>query len=159
MIRPAPHGRAWPGCARIWPVRRLLRDEQGVVAVEFAFVLVVFLSILFGIMMFGFQFAGRVALSYAAAEGGRSAMVGLTSAERQQRATAAVTRVLTSLSPLINPDEAVVSVTSGGTTEEGEIIDISIAYNDSRFNVFPFMPSLNTGRAVETSFLITDPSG
>ncbi len=161
MASIAPHDRAGWGCGStsLIRLRRLLRNEQGVVAVEFAFVLVVFLSILFGIMMFGFQFAGRVALSYAVAEGGRSAMVGLTSQERQQRAGAAVNRVLTSMSPLIDPSKAVVDVTSEGVTEEGEVIDISVTYHDNRFNVFPFMPSLNSDRAVETSFLITDPSG
>ena len=73
--------------------RGLARDRRGTVAIEFAFVLVVFLTILFGIIAFGFQFAARIALSYAVAEGGRSAVAGLTSAERQARASAAVTRV------------------------------------------------------------------
>jgi Flp pilus assembly protein TadG len=137
---------------------RLLRDRRGTVAIEFAFVLVVFLSILFGIIAFGFQFAARIALSYAVAEGGRSAAAGLTSAERQSRASAAVNRVLTSFSPLLDPSRATVTVSSEGETTEGEIIDIAIAYDDNRFNVFPFLPALSADRAVETSFVIADPS-
>ena len=141
------------------PSSRLLRDDRGTVAVEFAFVLVVFLSILFGIVAFGFQFAARIALSYAVAEGGRSAVAGLTSTERQSRASTAVTRVLTSFSPLIDPAKATIAVTSGGQTADGEVIDIAITYNDNRFNVFPFLPALNANRAVQTSFLVADPSG
>jgi Flp pilus assembly protein TadG len=136
----------------------LLRDERGTVAIEFAFVLVLFLSILFGIIAFGFQFAARIALSYAVAEGGRAAVAGLTSAEREQRADDAVNRVLTSFSPLIDPSLATVDVTSEGQTPEGEAVLISISYNDSRFNIFPFLPSLNATRAVETTFMVADPS-
>ena len=137
---------------------RLLRDARGTVAIEFAFVLVMFLSILFGIVAFGFQFAARIALSYAVAEGGRSAVAGLTSAERQTRANDAVTRVLTSFSPLIDPAKATIAVTSEGQTTYGEVIQIAVTYNDNRFNIFPFLPALNANRAVETTFLVADPS-
>jgi Flp pilus assembly protein TadG len=138
---------------------RLLRDRRGTVAIEFAFVLVLFLSILFGIVAFGFQFAARVALSYAVAEGGRAAEVGLSSAERQSLASTAISNVLTSFSPLINPANATIAVSSQGQTVNGEAILVSVGYSDSRFNVFPFMPSLNAASAVQTTFFIADPSG
>lgn len=136
----------------------LLRDERGSVAIEFAFVLVVFLSILFGIIAFGFQFAARIALSYAVAEGGRAAVAGLTPAERKLRAENAVNRVLTSFSPLVDPNKADIDVSSEGQTSEGEAILISITYDDNRFNIFPFLPALNANRAVATTFLVADPS-
>lgn len=146
-------------CARRWRcVTRLRGDKRGTVAIEFALVLVVFLPILFGIMAFGFQFAARIALSYAVAEGGRSAVAGLSSLERQQRASDAITRVLTSFSPLLDPSKAIITVSSEGQTPEGEVIDVAVTYSDSRFNVFPFLPALNTNRAVQTSFLVADPS-
>jgi Flp pilus assembly protein TadG len=141
------------------PFARLLRDRRGTVAIEFAFVLVMFLSILFGIIAFGFQFAARVALSYAVAEGGRAAEVGLSSAERQSLANSAVSNVLTSFSPLIQPSKATIAVSSQGQTANGEAILVSVSYSDSRFNVFPFMPSLNAASAVQTTFFIADPSG
>src|ERR1700744_1183782 len=125
----------------------LLRHEGGTVAIEFAFVLVVFLSILFGIVAFGFQFAARVALSYAVAEGGRAAEVGLSSAERVSLANSAISNVLTSFAPLIDPSKANISVSSDGKTANGEAILVSISYSDSRFNVFPFLPSLNRASA------------
>jgi Flp pilus assembly protein TadG len=137
----------------------LARNRQGSVAIEFAIVLTVLLSIMFGIVAFGFQFATRIALSYAVAEGGRSAVAGLTSSERQQRAEDAVNRVLTSFSPLVDPSKATVDVSSEGETNEGELIRVAITYNDNRFDVFPFVPHLNGDRAVETVFLVADPSG
>jgi Flp pilus assembly protein TadG len=136
-----------------------MRDRRGTVAIEFAIVLTLLLSILFGIVAFGFQFATRIALSYAVAEAGRSAMAGLTSAERQQRAEDAVGRVLTSFSPLVDPSKATVDVSSDGETVDGEVITIAITYNDDRFDVFPFLPVFTANRAVETDFLVVDPSG
>jgi Flp pilus assembly protein TadG len=139
--------------------RRSLGDERGTVAIEFAFVLVVFLSILFGIVDFGFKFAARVALSYAVAEGGRAAEVGLSSAERVSLANSAVSNVLTSFAPLIDPSKANISVSSEGSTANGEAILVSVSYSDGRFNVFPFLPSLNRASAVQTTFFVADPSG
>jgi Flp pilus assembly protein TadG len=137
----------------------LKRDERGTVAIEFAIVLTLFLTILFGIVAFGFQFATRIALSYAVAEGGRAAVAGLTSTERQQRAAEAINRVLVSFSPLIDPAKATVDVTSEGETDEGEAIKIGIVYSDNRFNIFPFVPSMSTNNEVDTTFLVADPSG
>lgn len=140
------------------PAARLAHDQSGTAAVEFALVLVLFLSILFGIIAFGFQFAARIALSYAVAEGGRSAVAGLTSVERQSRATSAINRVLTSFSPLLDPGRATILVSSQGQTAQGEAIEIDIDYQDDRFNVFPFLPALNATSSVTTVFLVADPS-
>jgi Flp pilus assembly protein TadG len=136
----------------------LSRDEGGTVAIEFAIVLVLLLTVMFGIIAFGFQFATHIALSYAVSEGGRSAVAGLTSTERQQLATDAVNRVLTSFSPLIDPTKATVGVTSEGQTAEGEAIQVAITYSDNRFDIFPFVPAFNATSTVETTFFVADPS-
>ena len=153
----APSALLLPRISLNW--RRLGRASQGTVAVEFAFVLVVFISILFGIIAFGFQFATHIALSYAAAEGGRSAVAGLSSSERQSRANTAISNVLTSLSPLVDPAKATITVSSGGVTAQGEAINISIHYSDGRFNIFPFLPALGANQSVQTVFFVADPSG
>jgi Flp pilus assembly protein TadG len=158
ILRARPEDGPRAGTATKFPSGSVLGDECGTVAIEFALVLVVFLSILFGIMAFGFQFAARIALSYAVAEGGRSAVAGLTSQERQQLASDAVNRVLTSFSPMLDPTLATVTVSSEGMTPDGEVIEIAVTYNDSRFNIFPFLPALNANRAVQTTFLVADPS-
>ena len=138
--------------------RRFAHGEHGTVAIEFAIVLVLLLTILFGIIAFGFQLATRIALSYAVAEGGRSAVAGLTSTERQQLATDAVNRVLTDFSPLIDPTDATITVSSEGETSNGELIEVAIAYSDDRFNLFPFMPAFSSNWNVQTTFLVADPS-
>jgi Flp pilus assembly protein TadG len=138
---------------------RFVRDRRGTAAVEFAFVLVMLLTILFGIIAFGFQFAIRVALSYAVTEGGHAAEAGLSSSERQSLASTGVSNVLNSFSPLIDPSEAVVSVSSEGMTSDGEEIVVSVSYTDTRFDIFPFLPSFNKTAVVQTAFFVADPSG
>jgi len=50
-------------------------------------------------------------------------------------------------------------VSSGGTTSNGEAIQVAISYSDNRFNIFPFLPSLNAATSVQTIFYVADPSG
>jgi Flp pilus assembly protein TadG len=141
--------------ATLW--RALRRDRRGTAAIEFALVLTVFLPLLFAIIAFGFRLATRIALSYAVAEGGRAAVAALSPAERSTLADAAVTRVLTSFSPLIDPAKAAISITDQGPTAEGEAILVAVTYQDSRFAVFPFLPDLAAVQTVQTTYLAGDP--
>lgn len=136
---------------------RLWRNDRGTVAIEFAFVAVVFLTILFGIMSYGFQFATRIALSYAVAEGGRAAVAGLDSAQRQDYATTAINNALNAYSPIVNPASATLDFEE---TEDasGNRLEIGINYTDSRFSFLPFVPTPEETMRVETTFIVTDPS-
>lgn len=136
---------------------RFRRDERGSVAIEFAFVAVVFLTILFAIMSYGFQFATRIALSYAVTEGGRAAVAGLDSTQRQDYATAAINNALNAYSPIVNPASATVDFEE---TEDasGNRLEIGINYTDSRFSFLPFVPTPEETMRVETTFIVTDPS-
>ena len=89
--------------------RRFSGDSRGTVSIEFAILVPVFLAILFGIIVFGIQYATRIALTYAAAEGGRAAVAGLSDDERKSLATGAIDDALQALSPLVNPDKATVT--------------------------------------------------
>jgi Flp pilus assembly protein TadG len=53
-----------------------LRSEKGASAVEFALVLPIFVSIIFGIFQFGIAFNNWIAITHAAREGARLAAVG-----------------------------------------------------------------------------------
>ena len=53
-----------------------LRNEKGASAVEFALVLPIFVSIVFGIFQFGIAFNNWIAITHAAREGARLAAVG-----------------------------------------------------------------------------------
>ena len=138
--------------------RRFSGDSRGTVSIEFAILVPVFLAILFGIIVFGIQYATRIALTYAAAEGGRAAVAGLSDDERKSLATGAIDDALQALSPLVNPDKATVTVTVLPAAN-GEQVSISIAYNDTRFAALPFVPRLDSLAPVSVSYYVTDPSG
>jgi Flp pilus assembly protein TadG len=114
---------------------------------------------LFGIVAFGLQFATRIALSYAVTEGGRAAVAGLSDTERESLATSAIGYALNAYSPLVDPDKATVSVTPVGATSNGEMLEISISYSDTRFANLPFVPDLSNLPPVSTTFIVADPSG
>lgn len=148
---------AGQAASRVRRGRRLLCvGEEGTVSIEFAVLLPVFLALLFGLVVFGIQYSTRIALTYAAGEGGRAALAGLSDDERQSLALGAVERVLNSLSPLVNPAQADVKVTFASQSQ-GEEVTVSIAYSDNRFASLPFVPTMNDQAPVEVSYLATDP--
>jgi Flp pilus assembly protein TadG len=113
---------------------------------------------MFGIMGFGLQFATRIALTYAATEGGRAAVAGLDDAERESLARAAIIKALTALTPLVDVGKASISFDSTDEPTDQKI-DIGITYNDTRFATLPFVPSFNSQSPVTVTYYVTDPSG
>ena len=118
----------------------------------------IFLTILFGIMSYGFQFATRIALSYAVTEGGRAAVAGLDDAEREEYATAAMVRALDAYSPLVDPALAQLTFAQG-VSSAGDTLEIGIDYSDARFSFLPFIAAPAETIRVETTFVVADPSG
>ena len=115
-------------------------------------------AVMFGILAFGIQFATRIAVTYAATEGGRAAVGSLNDAERESLARAAITRALTALSPLVDPSKAAVNVVQAAVADDRKI-DISITYSDTRFASLPFVPDFSTLNPVTVEYYVTDPSG
>lgn len=140
------------------PLQGMVRDESGSVAIEFAFVAAVFLAILFGIISYGFQFATRIALSYAVTEGGRAAVAGLDAGQRETYATTAINRALDAYSPLIDPASAALDFEETEDTQGNRLL-VRIDYTDTRFSLLPFIPAPEATMRVETTFVVTDPSG
>ncbi len=140
--------------------RRVVVDEMGTAAIEFAMVASVFLMLLFGIMAFGFQFATRIALSYAVAEGGRAAVAGIDFTEQKQLGEAAMAYALNAYAPLVDPSKAAATVTDDGETPDGQRkLLISISYSDTRFAILPFVPDMSDLPPVATTFIVSDPAG
>ncbi|ABS61701.1 TadE family protein [Parvibaculum lavamentivorans DS-1] len=138
---------------------RFGRDERGSVAIEFAFIAAVFLAILFGTISYGFQFATRIALSYAVTEGGRAAVAGLSDQERTQRAADAIYAVVDAYAPLIDRGGISLLDPQWRETEVGRTGDIAIEYTDARFTFLPFVPAIPGTMRVQTTFVVADPSG
>lgn len=68
-------------------------DERGASAVEFALLMPLFMTIIIGIISYGYMLSYRQTVSQAAAEGARAAAIapsGLTAAQKLTKATAAV---------------------------------------------------------------------
>lgn len=138
--------------------RKFSDSVRATTAVEFGIVAPLLFAIMFGIIGFGLQFATRIALTYAATEGGRAAVGGLSDLERESLARAAVARALTAMSPLVDPTKAIISVVQVDEATDHKI-DISIAYSDARFATMPFVPSFTTLNPVTVEYYVTDPSG
>lgn len=64
--------------------------ERGAAAVEFALVVPLLITLLFGIISFGFMLSFRQSISQAAAEGARAAVVAPAGADRETIATDAI---------------------------------------------------------------------
>jgi Flp pilus assembly protein TadG len=142
-------GAAWRG---------FLSSKFATTAVEFGIIAPFLFAILFGLIGFGTQYAARIALTYAASEGGRAAVGGLTDAERESLARAAIQDSLTALSPLIDVSKTVVSFDASQESSDHKIA-ITIAYSDTRFAHLPFIPDLTSLAPVTVDYYVTDPSG
>lgn len=134
-------------------MRTLVRDERGTVAIEFAMVAGLFLMMLFGIIAFGFQFAGRIALSYVVAEGGRACVAALSEGECVTAATdvmndalAGYAGLVTNATPAITPEA------------DGKTIVVSVVGANIGLPSLPFVPDLSNLPDVSTTFIVTDPS-
>lgn len=138
--------------------RRLPDAVDGNVAIEFALLAPLLFAILFGMVTFGVQYAARIALTYAAAEGGRAAVGALQDSERESDATNAINRTLNALSPLVDPS-AVAIAFAKEADDGGERFTVNLTYTDNRFFTMPFVPAVNNGAPVSVSYFITDPSG
>jgi Flp pilus assembly protein TadG len=138
--------------------RRLRVDARGTTAVEFALVAPLLFAILFGIITFGAHYAARIALTYAAAEGGRAAVAGLDDDDRIALAKAAAAGSLAVMAPLVDPDEAHVNAVVASDNGE-ETITVTIAYDDTRFAVMPFLPDLSSMAPVSVAYRVSDPLG
>lgn len=138
--------------------RRLPGAVDGNAAIEFALLAPLLFAILFAMVTLGVQYAARIALTYAAAEGGRAAVGALQDSERENDATNAINRTLEALSPLVDP-QAVAIAFAKQADDGGERFTVNLTYSDNRFAVMPFVPAINNGAPVSVSYFITDPSG
>lgn len=121
---------------------RLRRDESGAALVEFAFVFVLFVTVLYGLITFGMILAQKQSITNAAADGARAA-VGQTSPE-----AAAQLRVRNALGDPAGRylDTYDVAACAGGT---GNCITVTITYDYEGHPLVPEAPGLG---------LVTPPS-
>lgn len=64
------------------PIRRIIRSQSGMAALEFALLAPALLMLVFAIIVYSLYFSALMGVRHAAAEGARAAMAGLSTAER-----------------------------------------------------------------------------
>lgn len=104
-------------------------SDTGVVALEFALIVPLFLLLIFATMVFALYFATFVAVIHSANEGARASIGGISDTERGQLAAARIQLIFSSYSPLLNPAHAI--VTTSGTA--GATFKVTVKYPISEF--------------------------
>src|ERR1700712_1681759 len=105
--------------AHLCIARRMLRrakSDAGVVALEFALIVPLFLLLIFATMAFALYFATFVAVIHGANEGARASVGGISTVERGALAKASVQSIFGSYAPLLNPAHVVVDAQAASTS-------------------------------------------
>ncbi|WP_371423000.1 TadE/TadG family type IV pilus assembly protein [Tardiphaga sp.] len=120
-------------------MRKFLSCRRGASAVEFAMLLPVFLSIIFGIVVFGSYFAVVHGVQQLAAEAARSSVAGLTETERGSIASTYVTSNAATY-PLINASK--LSVNAATSPSNANVFVVTVNYDASSMFIYslPFVP-------------------
>jgi Flp pilus assembly protein TadG len=114
--------------------------RRGASAVEFAMLLPVFLTMVFGIVVFGSYLAVVHGVQQLAAEAARSSIAGMSDSERSSIATSYVSANVGTY-PLITASN--VSVNAATSTTDPNVFVVTVSYNASGMFIYslPFVPS------------------
>lgn len=130
-------------------IRQHLQRQDGVAAVEFAIVAMVFLVILFGILTYGFIFGLDQSMNHAAEEGARSAISTTTDAAAITKAHDTAFQRLGWLGSRIQSSDIVATVVQGVTECDPndaaiKCIKVVITYPWNTRPIIPQFPGLPT---------------
>ena len=114
-------------------------DASGASAVEFAIVVPVFLTMLFGILAYGIYFGAVHSTSQLAADAARASVAGLSDAERTSIATAHVHNNVPAY-VLLNPER--IEVTAEPLEVDARQFRVSVRYDASLLPIWNFTPFL-----------------
>jgi Flp pilus assembly protein TadG len=114
--------------------------RRGAAAVEFAMLLPLFLTLVFGIVVFGSYLTMVHGVQQLAAEAARSSVAGMSDSERSSIATSYVTANVGTY-PLILPTN--ISVSAATSTSDPNVFVVTVSYNASGMFIYslPFVPS------------------
>lgn len=117
---------------------RIARDESGATAVEFAMMLPVFLTLIFGIVVFGSYLTMVHGVQQLAAEAARTSIAGLNDGERSSLATTYVTSSVSNY-PLL--DATKLNVDAVPSSSDPNVYVVTVRYDASASFIFalPFV--------------------
>ncbi|WP_398470291.1 TadE/TadG family type IV pilus assembly protein [Tardiphaga sp.] len=121
------------------PSKTFASCRRGSSAVEFAMLLPVFLTIVFGIVVFGSYLAVIHGVQQLAAEAARSSVAGMTEAERSSLASTYVTNNAATY-PLIIP--AKLTTVAATSSSNANVFVVTVNYDASTMFIYtlPFVP-------------------
>jgi Flp pilus assembly protein TadG len=119
---------------------RLFRCRRGATAVEFAMLLPLFLTLVFGIVVFGSYLAVVHGVQQLAAEAARSSVAGLSDSERSSIASSYVSANVGTY-PLITPSKISVNAATSGS--DPNVFVVTVSYNAAGMFIYslPFVPA------------------
>ena len=120
---------------------RYLEDVQGSVAIEFALVCPVLLLMMFGTMAYGLYFLAAHSAAQLAANAARASVAGITDAEREKLAKAAVSTELKPHPLFVDTSKIVVTV--GSVASDPSAYRVAVTYDAEGlpiWNMSPFLP-------------------
>lgn len=109
-------------------IRNRLQLQDGVAALEFAIVSMVFLVLLYGILTYGFIFGLDQSMNHAAEEGARSAISATSEEEAKTKAKTAAKQRLNWLGSNIHDDDIVAEVADCDNDIAVRCITVTITY-------------------------------
>jgi len=118
---------------------RLVNCRRASSAVEFAMVLPVFLTIVFGIVVFGSYLAVIHGVQQLAAEAARSSIAGMSETDRAARASSYVTANAGTY-PLINASHLSVSAATSGSNANVFVVTVNYDASGMFIYTLPFVP-------------------
>jgi len=100
---------------------RIIKNEKGASAVEFALILPILVMLVFGIFQFGIAYNNYITITHAAREGARRAAVDLTNPLLEQ--------IIKERAYPIPEDDIIISITTPDGTDIGDPVVVEITYN------------------------------
>lgn len=129
---------------------RFVRNQSGATAVEFAIMLPVFLSLIFGIVVFGSYLTMVHGVQQLAAEAARTSVAGLSDSERNGLAVAYVTSSASGY-PLLDATKLNVAAVPSSSDPNAYVVTVRYDASSSFIFALPFvlpLPSLIARSAV-----------
>lgn len=131
-----------------------LRADDGVAAVEFALVVMLFLVFIYGILTYGFIFGLDQSLNHAAEEGARASISKTTQAEQIQHAHDTALSRLSWLGSRIQSSDVVATIAACPNDTAVNCITVTITYPWSTRPIVPPFPGLVTPSQVRAAAVV-----
>ncbi|WP_314958055.1 TadE/TadG family type IV pilus assembly protein [Bradyrhizobium cosmicum] len=120
---------------------RFLRNQSGASSVEFAIMLPLFLTLIFGIVVFGSYLTMVHGVQQLAAEAARTSIAGLNDSERSSLANAYVTSSASSY-PLLDANKLNVAAAPSSSDPNSYVVTVRYDASSNFIFALPFVPSL-----------------